>query len=46
MSTYVGGSAACVAELLGTPGLEAAPAGPDDAVTVDADTVNPLPPSD
>jgi hypothetical protein len=45
LSTYVGGSAACVAELLGTTGLEAAPAGPDDAVTVDADTMNPLPTS-
>jgi hypothetical protein len=41
MSTYVGGSTACVAELLGTPGLEAAPASPDDAVTTDP--VNPLP---
>jgi hypothetical protein len=29
-STYVGGSASCVSDLLGTPGLEAFPASPDD----------------
>jgi hypothetical protein len=40
-STYVGGSAACIAELLATPGVEAAPAAPDDPVTVDP--VNPAP---
>jgi hypothetical protein len=40
-STYVGGSAACIAELLATPGLEVAPANPDDRVTVDP--VNPMP---
>jgi hypothetical protein len=40
-STYVGGSAACVAELLATPGLEAVPATPDDRVAIDP--VNPLP---
>jgi hypothetical protein len=45
MSTYVGGSAACIAELLGTPGLESVPAAPEDPVTVDGDTVNPLPPA-
>jgi hypothetical protein len=44
VSTYVGGSAACIAELLETPGLEAFPASPDDGVGFDADTVNPLPP--
>jgi len=31
-STYVGGSAACIADLLATPGLEALPAAPDDPV--------------
>jgi hypothetical protein len=41
MTTYLGGSAACVAELLTTPGLEVAPAHPDDPVAVD--TVNPAP---
>jgi hypothetical protein len=39
-STYVGGSAACIAELLATEGLEAAPAGLDDRVVVDH--VNPV----
>jgi hypothetical protein len=43
MSTYVGGSAACIAEVLATPGLEAVPAAPGDAITYDADTVNPQP---
>jgi hypothetical protein len=38
--TYVGGSSACIAELLGTPGLESAPAGLDDRVVVDR--VNPV----
>jgi hypothetical protein len=42
LSTYVGGSAACVADLL-ADGLEAAPAGSDQGTTFDADTVNPLP---
>jgi hypothetical protein len=41
-STYVGGSAACIAELLATPGVEAAPAAPEDPVAVDP--VNPVPP--
>jgi hypothetical protein len=44
MSTYVGGTAACVAELLADPALEAVAASPDDRVTHDGDTVNPLPP--
>jgi hypothetical protein len=35
MSTYVGGSAACIADLLATPGLEAAPATPEDPVAAD-----------
>jgi hypothetical protein len=43
MTTYVGGSAACVTDLLATPGLEVAPASPDDPVAVD--TVNPVPPA-
>jgi len=30
MSTYVGGSAACIADLMVTPGLEALPAAPAD----------------
>ena len=33
MSSYVGGTAACIAELLGTPGIEALPAAPEDPVT-------------
>jgi hypothetical protein len=41
MSTYVGGSAACIDELLGTPGVEAFPAEPGDAVALDP--VNRLP---
>ena len=44
MSTYVGGSAACIDDLLSAPGLEAVPASPDDGVGHDADTVNPVPP--
>jgi hypothetical protein len=39
-STYVGGSAACVAELLATPGLEIAPTNPANRVAVDP--VNPV----
>jgi hypothetical protein len=42
-TTYVGGSAACIADLLATPGLEAVPAIPTDPVGYDADPVNPLP---
>jgi hypothetical protein len=42
-STYVGGSAACIAELLGTPGLEAMPAAPGDSTALAADTINPRP---
>jgi hypothetical protein len=40
-STYVGGSAACIAELRATPGLEVAPAFPADRVSIDP--VNPIP---
>ena len=43
MTTYVGGSAACIAELLATDGLEAAQVPADQRITWDADTVNPLP---
>jgi hypothetical protein len=43
MSTYVGCSEACLAELAGTRDLEVAPAGPDDAVTYAADRYNPVP---
>jgi hypothetical protein len=41
MSSYVGGSAACIDELLATPGLEVTRAGPDDRVAIDP--INPLP---
>ena len=43
-STYVGGSTACIAELLAAPDLEAFPSSPDDPVGFEADTHNPLPP--
>ncbi len=43
MSTYVAGSAACIAEVLGAPALESVPASPDDPVGWAADTVNPAP---
>ena len=43
MSTYVGGSAACLAELARTDGLEVVPAQPDDLVTYAADRLNPVP---
>ncbi len=39
--TYVGGSAACIEELLGTPGVEALPADPEDQVALDP--LNPMP---
>jgi hypothetical protein len=41
MCSYVGGSAACIVDLLAAPGLEVAPATPDDRVAVDP--VNPVP---
>jgi len=44
VSTYVGGSAACVADLLATPGLEVAPVDVDSAVDFASDRVNPVPP--
>jgi hypothetical protein len=43
MTTYVGGSAACVADLLATDGLEAAEVTADQRTIWDADTVNPPP---
>jgi hypothetical protein len=42
-TTYVGGSAACVADLLATDGLEVAQVPADQRITSDADTVNPPP---
>ena len=44
MSTYVGGSAACVAELLATPGLEVRAVDVGSAVDFASDRVNPVPP--
>jgi hypothetical protein len=43
MSTYVGGSAACLAELAASPELEVMAASPDDPVTYAADRFNPVP---
>jgi hypothetical protein len=43
VTTFVGGSAACVADLVTHPGLEAAPVPADQRFTWDADTLNPLP---
>jgi hypothetical protein len=42
MSTYVGGSHACIGEVLDTPGLEAVAAAPGDLVAVDP--INPAAP--
>ncbi|MCZ2823504.1 MULTISPECIES: hypothetical protein [unclassified Modestobacter] len=44
VSTYVGGSAACIAELFAVDGLEIAPAEFGQRTTWDADRVNPTPP--
>lgn len=44
MSTYVGGSLGCIADLLAAEDLETAPALPDDPVGYDVDPVNPVPP--
>ncbi|GAA4727111.1 hypothetical protein GCM10023328_01550 [Modestobacter marinus] len=44
VSTYVGGSAACLAELFDAEGLEVLPAAPGQRTTWDADQVNPTPP--
>jgi hypothetical protein len=43
VTTYVGGTSACIADLLADRGLEAAPTSPTQRITWDADTVNPLP---
>jgi hypothetical protein len=43
VTTYVGGSARVVADLLAAPGIEAAPAAPAQRTDPDADTVNPPP---
>jgi hypothetical protein len=43
VTTYVGGSAACIADLLAHQGLEAAAVTASQGVTWDADTINPLP---
>jgi hypothetical protein len=43
MTTYVGGSAACIADLLAADGVEAAQVPADQRTTWDADTVNPAP---
>ncbi len=43
MSTYVGGSAACLAELAAADGLEVVPAQPGDPVDYAADRINPVP---
>ena len=43
MSTYVGGSSACVDELLEAPGLEVLPAAVGDRVDMAADGLNPVP---
>jgi len=45
VSTYVGGSGACIAAILAADGLETAPAQPEHPVSGDADLVNP-PPAD
>ena len=39
-SSYVGGSTACITDLLATAGIEALPAAPEDPVTADGDQVN------
>ncbi|MGY1641112.1 hypothetical protein ACI782_08250 [Geodermatophilus sp. SYSU D00703] len=44
VTTYVGGSAACVTDLLDASELEVAQVLPGQRVTWDGDTVNPLPP--
>ena len=43
VTTYVGGTTTCIAELLATPGIEALPARPEDSTAFAADTLNPLP---
>jgi hypothetical protein len=43
MTTYVGGSAHCIQEIVTSDAIEALPATSDQRVTWDADTINPLP---
>jgi hypothetical protein len=43
VTTYVGGSAEAIADLLAAPGLEAAAASPDQEVSAPADRINPPP---
>ncbi|MCQ4118419.1 hypothetical protein [Rhodococcus tibetensis] len=45
MTTYLGASAECVDAVLAEAALEVLPATPDQRVTWDSDTINPLPPS-
>ena len=46
MSTYVGGTAACIDELVAAPDLEAHPVRPEDAIGWRDDRVNPVPDAD
>jgi hypothetical protein len=43
MSTYVGGSRACIDELLAAPDLEVVPAAVSDRLDMGADAINPVP---
>jgi hypothetical protein len=43
VTSYVGGSAACIAEVVAQPGVEAAEVPVSQGITWDTDTVNPLP---
>jgi hypothetical protein len=43
MTTYVGGTRECIAELAGHPDLEAVAVEPADGVTWSSDQVNPAP---
>jgi hypothetical protein len=45
MTTYVGGSTACIQAVLAEASLEAMPVSVDQSVTWDSDAINPLPPS-
>jgi hypothetical protein len=44
MSTYVGGSTACIRSLLAAPDLEVVPSGVSDRLDHEADVINPVPP--
>jgi hypothetical protein len=43
VTSYVGGSAACIAEIMAHPSVEAAEVSASQGTTWDADTINPLP---